>query len=205
MVLNLEALKNKYNMNVKNIIHVGGHFGQETQTYKQLFPNCNVDIFEPHPDTFKILKQNTANISGITCYNIALGSEKIKKILYTEQANSGQSNSLLKPKYHVNQYPNIVFNNTVEVEVDLLDNFQFSENYNFLSMDVQGYELEVLKGSRNTLKYIDYIMTEINNTELYENCCMVDKLDDFLSGFGFSRMETDWMGGTWGDALYIKQ
>jgi hypothetical protein len=34
---------------------------------------------------------------------------------------------------------------------------------------------------------------------------MVDKLDEFLSYFGFSRLETDWMGGTWGDALYIKK
>ena len=46
--------------------------------------------------------------------------------------------------------------------------------YNFINIDVQGYELEVFKGSVEFLKTIDYIMTEVNRDELYKNCPMIE-------------------------------
>ncbi len=62
-----------------------------------------------------------------------------------------------------------------------LDDFlEARENYNFLTIDVQGYELEVFKGSRETMKNIDYIITEVNRDELYKNCARVEQLDKFL-------------------------
>jgi len=67
-----------------------------------------------------------------------------------------------------------------------------------------GFELNVLKGATKSLNTINYVLTEINQAELYENCSLVSELDLFLSNLGFSRVETDFCGGTWGDALYIK-
>jgi hypothetical protein len=87
--------------------------------------------------------------------------------------------------------------------VRTLDSFRIS-GCNVLMMDVQGYELEVLKGARETLGSIDHVFTEINRAELYEGCPMAEDLDLFLAGFGFFRAETDWAGGTWGDAYYRK-
>ena len=72
-------------------------------------------------------------------------------------------------------------------------------------MDVQGYELEVLKGATESLKHIDYLMCEVNRAEVYEECCMIDELDSFLSNYNFKRVETTWDGITWGDAFYVKE
>ena len=47
-------------------------------------------------------------------------------------------------------------------------------------------------------------MTEVNRAEVYENCGMINELDDYLNQYQFSRVETSWAGGTWGDAFYIK-
>ena len=79
------------------------------------------------------------------------------------------------------------------------------DNFNFLNIDVQGYELEVLKGGAKTLEGIDYIYTEINRAEVYENTPHVDELDSYLKPYGFIRVESDWTGDTWGDGLYIKE
>nr|WP_293109533.1 FkbM family methyltransferase [Okeania sp. SIO2F4] len=79
------------------------------------------------------------------------------------------------------------------------------ENYNFLTIDVQGYELEVLKGSRETLKNINYILIEVNRDELYKNSARVEELDEFLGEFNFQRAETSWEGETWRDAFYLKR
>lgn len=47
-------------------------------------------------------------------------------------------------------------------------------------------------------------MTEVNRKELYKMCPMIEDIDSFLLDFDLKRVETDWIGGTWGDALYIR-
>jgi len=205
MVLDLKEIINKYDMTVHDIIHVGGHFGAEASMYNKLFPDSHVMFFEPHPYTYEILKTNIDSYPQMIAVNTALGSRKGVMQMFVETANQGQSNSLLKPKHHAVQYPNIIFNDTIDVEVDILDAFIFDDTFNFMSIDVQGFELEVLKGAVNTLKNINYIITEVNNKELYEGCCMIEELDGFLKKFGFFRTEVSWIGQTWGDAFYIKE
>tara|TARA_B100000965_G_scaffold362182_1_gene344050 strand:- start:137 stop:385 length:249 start_codon:yes stop_codon:yes gene_type:complete len=73
-----------------------------------------------------------------------------------------------------------------------------------INMDVQGYELEVLKGATETLKNINYVYCEVNRDEVYENNAYVEEIDEFLAGYGMERVETNWAGDIWGDALYIR-
>jgi hypothetical protein len=79
-----------------------------------------------------------------------------------------------------------------------------NKKFNFINIDVQGYELEVFKGAKNYLNEINYIIAEVNKDYVYENCALVNEIDDFLSQFNFKRTETSWDGVTWGDAFYIK-
>jgi len=64
--------------------------------------------------------------------------------------------------------------------------------------------LEVLKGGTKTLEHVDYVYCEVNRDEVYENNALVEELDEFLAGYGMKRVETDWAGEIWGDALYIR-
>ena len=203
MLLNLHELIKKYNMRITGIIHIGAHYGEEIKLYENISTLKSVVLFEPDPDSFQILQQNIKNPTYIA-YNFALGSQKSKMVLFREESNAGQSNSLLAPKLHLQQYPHIKFNSFREVDVVLLDNFDFSIDYNMINIDVQGFELEVFKGSVNTLKNIQYIFCEVNRAEMYEKCASVDQIDEFLGNFGFTRVETTWDGVLWGDALYIK-
>jgi hypothetical protein len=84
------------------------------------------------------------------------------------------------------------------------DSFQI-EGCNFLNIDVQGFELEVLKGSKKTLRGVNYIYSEVNRAETYENCAQIGDMDEFLLFNGFNRVETIWSGGIWGDALWIRE
>ena len=83
------------------------------------------------------------------------------------------------------------------------------DDYDFINIDVQGYELNVFKGAVHTLKNIKYIMSEVNRDEIYKNCARVEQLDVFLGGYNFKRVSTTWDNpcgvDTWGDAFYIKQ
>lgn len=204
MLLDFNKLKDKYNMDIKGIIHIGAHYGEEFQTYIDNQIN-DLIFFEPVPSTFEVLKENLGGKAILV--NKALGNDTRKIEMNVETANNGQSSSILTPEIHLIQYPHIQFDNKIEVEMIKLDDFMSNLNesqYNLINIDVQGYELEVFKGSSDYLKNVDYIITEVNRDEVYQGCAKVDELDSFLGTFGFKRVETTWDGGTWGDAFYVK-
>lgn len=200
MIIDFTKLASKFKLHIKGVIHVGAHVGQEYEVYKKLGIH-NIVWFEPIPETYHRLIGNLPK--GAHTYNIALGNDEGEKEMFVETVNQGRSNSLLPPGTHLNSYPNITFDSKEKVQMLKLDNFGFT-SYNMLNMDVQGFELEVLKGSEKTLKHIDIIYTEINTEEVYVGCVQVNQLDEFLVAHGFSRVFTQMAHQSWGDALYLK-
>ena len=211
MLLDLISLIKKYNLNIRGVYHIGANLGQELEVYNEIESIKDVLLFEPDPNIIMELVSKACSYESrfrkIETFWLALGPEKKEGIFYVAD-NEGQSNSLLEPSYHKIQYPNVLFNDTIIVKVMPLDEIYTHDSFpvdcNFINMDVQGYELEVLKGATKTLQHIDYIMCEVNNTELYKGGCLVEHLDEFLQSYNFKRVETSWEGETWGDALYIK-
>lgn len=203
MLLDFEKLFIDYKLNIKGVIHVGGHHGQEHSLYTKLKIK-NIVYFEPLKKNFQILRNNILDNSIL--YNFALGNYDGKVIMNVESNNDGQSSSILEPHIHLEHYPDIVFDNEEEVEIKMLNNIPLDFNqYNLLNIDVQCYELEVLKGSDRILKFIDYILIEVNKVEMYKNCPLVANIDNFLYNHGFVRKESLWVGDSWGDAFYVKK
>jgi FkbM family methyltransferase len=202
MLLDLDKLKEKYDLKIKGVIHIGAHFGEEYTLYEKLNIS-NTIFFEPVPETFATLKSNIGDKT--TLVNTALGNMVGEIEMNIENTNQGQSSSILEPVLHLQQYPHIKFNNKTKVTITKLDTFiEDKDKYNMINIDVQGYELEVFKGGKDYLNHIDYIITEVNREELYKGCARIEELDKYLSDYGFDRVETTWDGITWGDALYIK-
>jgi FkbM family methyltransferase len=191
-------------MNIKGIVHIGAHYGEEIQEYVDNGIQ-NITVFEPLSKNFDVLSERLQNVNAdIQGYQTALGSEKRTAKMYLS-SNEAQSSSILKPKDHLEHHPDVTFDGDEEVEVDLLDNFDL-RSANFINVDVQGYELEVFKGAVETLKNIDYIYCEVNRGEMYEGNPLIEDIDQFLGKYGFERVETHWPETwyKWGDALYIK-
>ncbi|QPX48273.1 methyltransferase [Synechococcus phage S-SRM01] len=205
MILSFTTMVKKYNMDIKGIIHIGAHRGQEIEEYVD---NGIQDIimFEPVSLNFNILEKRMADVNAnISAYQVALGNEEKNVTMYLSD-NDLISSSVLRPKVHLQLHPGVGFPGTEEVEMKRLDSFaEETQNFNFINMDVQGYELEVLKGGAETLKHVDYVYCEINRDELYEGNAFVEDLDEFLSGYSMERVETDWAGTLWGDALYVRK
>jgi len=191
-------------MNIKGVVHIGAHYGEEIQEYVDNGIQ-NIIVFEPLSKNFEVLAERLQNVNAdIQGYQVALGSKKGTATMYLS-SNEAQSSSILKPKEHLEHHPDVTFNGTEEVEVSVLDEYDLGES-NFINMDVQGYELEVLKGGSETLKKVDYVYCEVNRGEMYEGNAMIDDIDQYLSDYGFERVETHWPETwyKWGDALYIK-
>jgi len=206
-LLNLAHLKSKYSLKVEKIVHVGAHEGQEVEEYLENFSNAEINLFEPQPNLFAILKSKYEKRKNINLYDFALGSEAGSSTMYSA-SNGGLSSSFYKPKEHLIEHP--------EIKFELQDNiFQIKTlnqlnilNIDFLNIDTQGYEMEVLKGSTSALENdIKYIILEVNKRELYEGCPLVYDIDKFLKTYNFIRTDTHfWLDSySWGDAFYIKK
>ena len=193
-------------MEVSGVLHIGAHHGEEIDDYVRKGLK-NLVFFEPLSESLEILENNLskyANDTNIIIFPYALGNED-KEVEMFVSDHDGMCSSVLKPKIVLKQYPGIKFPKKETVKMIRLDDAEIDFEYNMMNIDVQGYELEVLKGAFETLNKIDYVYTEINRAEVYENAPHVDELDAFLSQYGFVRVETDWSGDTWGDAFYIKE
>lgn len=204
MLLDFNGIVRKYNMNINGVLHIGAHHGEEHSLYK-MNNVSKIVYFEPLKSNFQVLESNVG--SDATLYNIALGQEEKEIEMFVETANKGQSSSILEPVLHLVQYPGIIFHARETVQMKRLDDVIDNSNseYNFINIDVQGYELEVFKGSTKTLENVDYIIAEINRDEVYKDCAKIDELCNFLGQFDFVLVEENWAGGTWGDGLFVKK
>ena len=203
MLLSLNSLIQQYNINISGVIHVGGHIGEEALEYKMKDIE-NIIIFEPQKPCFDQLVDRVNQVElPAKLVNKALGNRVGRAEIISDP--TGLCGSILKPKIHLQLSPDTIFSETHDVEISTLDDeIPEDHTYNFLNMDTQGYELEVLKGGTKTLEGINYIYTEVNQAEVYENNAMISDLDEYL--VDFTRVATGWHGSqTWGDALYIRK
>ena len=201
MILDLAELKQKYLMNITGVVHIGAHFGEEHETYKSLGID-NIVYFEAVKQTFNVLSKR---VKDAVLYNYALGNNNRIVKMHIEEADAYGCSSVLQPS---SNYNGVKFSPNELVEMRRLDDFKF-EGYNFLNIDVQGYEYEVLKGSEKTLHNVDYIMCEVNRETHekqldYIGATTIDRIVELLLPYGFSLVEVDWAGVSWGDGFFVK-
>jgi len=143
---------------IKTVFEIGARYGDETKKLKQIFPNCNIFSFECNPNTIDKCKTNLINIDGIYFNDFGLGEKEEKLPFYSYiQNNDGASSFLKRIDFEETQ------KQTGFIRINRLDNFVKSkniQNIDLLCMDVQGYELNVLKGAGDFIKNINYIIME---------------------------------------------
>ena len=205
MLIPIKELQEKYNPEFTGVVHVGGHFGEEYEDYLSVGITDQVWI-EPCSDAFNILRKKLGATDGVLIFNCACGEQVRDGNMFVAPSNEGQSNSLLTPDKHLVQHPSVQFTEIEKVIITRLDYLPFDRSkYNFLAMDVQGYEGQVIKGAVETLKSIDYIYAEVNRDSTYMGNMLIEEIDDLLSDF--QRVETKWASAnlSWGDAFYIRK
>jgi len=199
----LKKILKKYTNSITGIIQVGAHIGQEVDLFLN-YSKSNIYLFEPNTDAYQHLLKYVEN-KNVHTYNFALGNKNEKRNLYLSDNKNGVSSSVLKPKLHLEYFPEYKFSKKQEIDIK---RFNDLDNIigNFLILDVQGFELEVLKGFDEKIKDIDFIFSEISFVEFYEENVSISELDRFLANKNFIRAYTSIVSNIpMGDALYIKK
>ena len=187
----------------RGIIHAGAHLAEELPLYVERNINNRCWI-EANPVIFLKMKEIVPHSDAML--NVAVTDEDA--ILEFNLMDNGQSSSLLKPKTHLERYPDIKPLGVIRVVGRKFDtlietNFLDISKYDFLYMDLQGAEYKALKGFEKHIGSINYIMAEVNYEEVYSGCTLIDEFDAYLGGLGFEKQwATIHESVGWGDAYY---
>jgi FkbM family methyltransferase len=190
------------------IIDAGAHRGDDSIEFCQLIPSSEIHAFEPVPAIFDDLSRVTALYKQIKCYKLALSDRTGQQEMHISSGGSDASSSLLAPRDHLKDHPDTFFNEKIRVNTITLDDWA-EENkilkVDFLWLDMQGFELGVLKASTKIFPKVAAIHIEVSTKQTYENVPHYDEVKAWMESNGFiARLEEIPRGWDMGNVLFIR-
>jgi len=167
---------------IKVVFDVGANTGQSAVNYLHQFPQAEIYSFEPVAATYQKLVAETKQFTRVHPYNLGMGREPGKICINVNPLSFTSSINLHRPEDH---------SETVELETVA----GFSEKHHlgtidFLKVDTEGYDLEVLAGATPLLQrqQILFVLSEcepVVRTHVNKSFVSLSALAEFLGGFGY--------------------
>lgn len=202
-----KSVMRKYLPDNPVIIDCGAHIGNDSIELNRIC-NATVHAFEPVHEIFDRLQKNTARYKNIHCYRIALSDRSGRQHFFVSRGGSDASSSLLEPKEHLIDHPDTSFDLKIEVDTLTLDDWAAQHNIakvDMLWLDMQGFEMNMLKESAVILPTVKVIHTEVSTKETYKAVNLYKDFSRFLKGKGFETLiEAIPAGADMGNVVFIK-
>jgi FkbM family methyltransferase len=155
------------------IFDVGAHVGQTAARYRALFPQASIHCFEPFPASFATLHAALEGDSRAHAHQFAVSDSPGRAVLHVNRSKA--TNSLLPSDERAAAYwgANLLdTDTTVDVAATSIDSFcaeRAITHIDILKLDVQGDELQVLRGAERLLQgqAIDVVYMEMITAPTY--------------------------------------
>jgi FkbM family methyltransferase len=171
----------------ETILDVGANTGQFALAADVHFPEARIYSFEPLPDVFNELQENTRRKRNIKLFNCALGNHN-GPISFYRNEYTRLSSSLKIKKTNKNLRYDQNLTSLTKIEVIKLDNFETLIDMQppvLLKIDVQGMEIDVLNGGLKLLSKVDFIVCEVALVQLYDDQPLFDDIHCFMRNTGY--------------------
>ena len=185
---------------------MGAHLAEEENEYLAHGWDAGSKIFwvESQPELVKELTKKIDRKRSEVIESTAWSSNDVELTL--KITSNSQSSSLFSFGTHKSDYPEIKVVNEIKVTTERLDKSLAGKSFDFINIDIQGAELEALKGLGDLLHQSKWVYLEVNKKTVYEGCANILQIDEFLKSNQFERVETRWVPFKgWGDAIYIRK
>ena len=195
-----------------NIILVGAWEGGEVKDFLAAGVQM-MYLFEAEPRAIKVLIESYGGDSRVKLFEGAVASKAggTKKF---HVINYGSSSLLAPDLTLLNKIlPDFQIESEIQVRIITLDSSlrnhwgQWSTNKleTLLILDIQGGELDALKGGLEFLEKVGWIQAEVSTAELYKDQNTLSQLDQCMKEKGFKRLSTRiYPERNHGDALYFR-
>ena len=164
-------------LDIEKIIDVGAHKGEFLEKILKIEKVNSFYAFEPQKNIFNELSEKFSNNKKVTLFNYAMDKEitkkklKINKLSMTSSLAEINENSLyIKFKNFLSQTKSN-FEYEYEVQTNTVDKIFEGINLKkaLLKIDVEGFEINVIEGSKKKLKEIPFVLLENQFGNHYKN------------------------------------
>lgn len=182
-------------------IHVGLWKFEEAEDYKFLIGDKLLG-FEANPDIFSQYSKITCDLYGFHCWNMAISSQHngYQTDFYAPDGREDCGGFFSRGKKW--KVWETSLDKCLETESELFF------KHNFLNIDAEGSELNILKGSVKLLEDIDYIVLETSTNDRYSNNSTLAEISIFLTQWDFELVEAEdglYNDRGWGDCFFAKR
>jgi FkbM family methyltransferase len=175
-------------LGVTLVLDVGASAGHYAAQLRRLGFEGRIVSFEPLSDAFAALRAAATSDPLWECRHIALGSSDGSAEINVA-GNSTSSSLLAMEARQLESAPQAKYVGTENIRVSRLDSIYpelvDSGDRVYLKLDVQGFELEVLKGAEASLPSIDCVQAELSFVPLYEGAPTFIEMIEELGSRGF--------------------
>jgi FkbM family methyltransferase len=176
------------------VLEVGSNRGRFVQQLRSAGYRGRIVSFEPLSKAFAQLETASASDPAWECIRLALGS-KAGTATINVSRNSLSSSLLDMNRRHENAAPGSGFVGTESCAISTLDSLRDqvlqADDRVYLKLDVQGFELEVLKGAVATLEQVVAVDVELSLVPLYDGSPGVDDVLRYLDQRRFGVVALD--------------
>jgi FkbM family methyltransferase len=174
-------------LDCRTVVDIGANRGQFALVARQCQPQARVFSFEPLPAAAAKFRAVFAGDDRVTLHEAAIGPAPGNATIHISRRDDSSS-LLLITSAQVALFPGTEEAATATVRVAPLRRFVSSEEIQppvFLKLDVQGYELEALRGCEDLLDRFAYVYAECSFVELYAGQALADEVIAWLRERGF--------------------
>lgn len=186
-------LKNMLGNNVRPVLFdVGANVGKYSTMLRDAFPEARIYAFEPNVNAFRIFQEKLGG--KVECLNLGMGEDRKTGTLFTYSGQPSSSHAsafqdMLTVFHKSNDLTAIEFEMT---SIDRFCNERKIDAIDFLKIDTEGYELQVLKGAHEMLSAgrIKAIQFEFGECNVFSRVFLRD-FYEILAGFRIFRLDSD--------------
>ena len=174
-------------LDCRTVVDIGANRGQFALVARQCQPQARVISFEPLPAAAAKFRAVFAGDDRVTLHEAAIGPAPGNATIHISRRDD--SSSLLPiTATQVALFPGTEETSTAIVRVAPLREFVSVEDIQppaLLKLDVQGFELEALRGCEDMLDRFAYVYAECSFVELYAGQALADEVIAWLRERGF--------------------
>lgn len=166
------------------IFDIGANIGSTAMHFATCANNTTVYGFEPDAHNFKIATNNIKlnKLDNIKLYNFGLGDKKMQSKLYIKDDNNRGMNRILNESKNEMQYSVIEITTLDDVVEEIKP-----PHIDVIKIDVEGFEMKVLEGAKNTLvKFKPKLFLETNNSLLANHQSSISEVVQFLAALNYN-------------------
>lgn len=162
------------------VLDIGANVGGWSRMCRRVFGQPPILAIEPQAQCEAELRKAAHELGGVTIAQTLVGARAAAAVPFFVNDFSGISSVLREP-----DAPAV---GAVPTDMVTLDELIASTSFpqpGLIKLDVQGYELEVLRGGTQTLSGAEVVLMEVNLLPIYEGAPLLHETVAFMADCGF--------------------